>query len=103
MESGSLQGTNIVRFPSRQGSTTYRGDQRSLMDAVYNAGSLLLEAGDRQAKSLATRLAIFGFVSIDELRPDGSPRRLRASEAFAGSCAYPWRVSKPGSIERLRA
>jgi hypothetical protein len=44
---------------------------------------------------MATRLSIFGFVVIDEVQADGTPRRLRPSEAVQTSLARPWRVSKP--------
>lgn len=71
------------------------------MDAVYAAGSLSIEAGDRATKVMATRLTIFGFVVIDEVRADGTVRRLRPSEAFHASTDCPWRVSKPSSRYRL--
>jgi hypothetical protein len=67
------------------------------MDAVYTAGTLPIAAEDRAMKALATRLTIFGFVVLDEVRPDGSVRRLRASEAIHASPLHPWRISKPFS------
>jgi hypothetical protein len=67
------------------------------MDAVYAAGSLPVAAHDRTTKIAATRLTISGFVVIDEVRPDGTARRLRPSEAIHASTAHPWRVSKPSS------
>ena len=56
-------------------SASPRRDQRSLMDAVYAAGSLPIAAHDRATKAMATRLTIFGFVVIDEMqaRRHGSP------------------------------
>ena len=51
---------------------------------------------------MATRLSIFGFVVIDEIQADGTPRRLRPSEAILTSLARPWRVSKP-SMPHTRA
>ncbi|WP_040639277.1 hypothetical protein [Microvirga lotononidis] len=71
------------------------------MDAVYAAGSLPIAADDRATKVMATRLTIFGFVTIDEVQADGTVRRLRPSEAFHASTAYPWRVSKPSGRYRL--
>ena len=71
------------------------------MDAVYAAGSLPIEAGDRATKAMATRLTIFGFVVIDEVQIDGMARRLRPSEAFHASTALPWRVSKPSGRYRM--
>jgi hypothetical protein len=71
------------------------------MDAVYAAGSLPIDAGDRATKAMATRLNIFGFVVIDEMQADGSARRLRPSEAIHGCTARPWRVSKPSGRYRI--
>ncbi len=95
MESRSYQPTNVIRFPGARSSANPRREQRGLMDAVYAAGSLPIDAGDRATKAMATRLNIFGFVVIDEMQADGSPRRLRPSEAIHGCTARPWRVSKP--------
>ena len=65
------------------------------MEAVYTAGSLPVAADDRDTKAMAARLQLFGFVVIDQIEIDGTMRRLRSSEAVAGSLARPWRVSKP--------
>ncbi|MFL5161805.1 MAG: hypothetical protein ACJ8CZ_05070 [Microvirga sp.] len=101
MESRSSQATNVIRFPGARSSANSSRDQRSLMDAVYTAGSLPIAASDRATKIMATRLTIFGFVVIDELQADGTVRRLRPSEAVNTSTACPWRVSKPSSRYRL--
>ena len=101
MESRSSQLTNVVRFPGARQSANPRRDQRGLMDAVYAAGSLPIEAGDRATKAMATRLTIFGFVVIDEMKADGTFRRLRPSEAIHACTAWPWRVSKPSSRYRV--
>jgi hypothetical protein len=79
-----------------------RRDQRSLMDAVYTAGSLPVAADDRATKVMATRLNIFGFVVIDEIQGDGTARRLRPSEAVHATSDHPWRVSKPSSRYALK-
>ncbi|MFL5204156.1 MAG: hypothetical protein ACJ8B9_18960 [Microvirga sp.] len=97
MESRSSQATNVIRFPGARSSANPRRDQKSLMDAVYAAGSLTIGAGDRITKAMATRLTIFGFVVIDEVQANGMARRLRPSEAFHASTDWPWRVSKPSS------
>jgi hypothetical protein len=101
MESRSSEPTNVIRFPGSRLHTyqphASRRDQKSLMDAVYAAGSLPISADDRATKAMATRLTIFGFAVIDEIHPDGTARRLRPSEAFHTSTAHPWRVSKPSS------
>jgi hypothetical protein len=97
MESRSPQPTNVIRFPGARSSASPRRDQRSLLDAVYTAGSLPIAAEDRVTKTMATRLTIFGFVVIDEIQADGTARRLRPSEAIHASTAHPWRISKPSS------
>ena len=71
------------------------------MDAVYAAGSLAVDAGDRATKVAATRLTIFGFVVIDEVQADGTARRLRPSEAYRASTSHPWRISKPSGPYRV--
>ena len=101
MESKSSQATNVVRFPGARSSANPRRDQRSLMDAVYAAGFLPIEAQDRATKVMATRLTIFGFVVIDEMQADGTLRRLRPSEAFHACTARPWRISKPSGRYRI--
>jgi hypothetical protein len=97
MESKQECATNVVRFPGPRSSSSPQRDQKSLMDAVYAAGSLPIAAEDRATKAMATRLTIFGFVVIDEVQSDGTARRLRPSEAIHASTAHPWRVSRPSS------
>ena len=96
MESKRASAANVIRFPGPR-SACPRRDQRSLMDAVYTAGSLPIAAEDRSTKAMATRLTIFGFVVIDEVQADGTVRRLRPSEAIHTSTSHPWRVSRPSS------
>ncbi|MDF9793149.1 hypothetical protein M2440_003850 [Methylorubrum extorquens] len=59
-----------------------RSDQRNLMDAVYATGSLRVPAGDRETKLIASRLQVYGFLTIEEMDEDGALRRLRPSEAI---------------------
>ena len=73
-----------------------RADQRSLMDAVYATGSLRVPAGDRETKLIASRLQVYGFLTIEEMGEDGSLRRLRPSEAIRARSERPWRLSKAG-------
>jgi hypothetical protein len=101
MESRSSLPTNVIRFPGARSSANPNRDQRSLMDAVYAAGSLPIAGDDRAAKDMATRLTIFGFVVIDEMQADGTARRLRPSEAFSASTGRPWRISKPSGRYRI--
>ena len=95
MQSGQNQATNVVAFRQTRPQSYSRRDQKHLMEAVYTAGSLPVVADDRDTKAMAARLQLFGFVVIDELAADGTPRRLRSSEAVAASLDRPWRVSKP--------
>lgn len=71
-----------------------RADQRSLMDAVYATGSLRVPAGDRETKLIASRLQVYGFLTIEEVDEDGALRRLRPSEAIRARAERPWRLSK---------
>lgn len=71
-----------------------RRDQRSLMDTVYEAGTLPVAAGDRETKLLASRLLVYGFLTIDEVGEDGATRRLRPSEAVRAGRERPWRLSR---------
>jgi hypothetical protein len=87
--------TNIVPFRSARRQTSTRRDQKGLMEAVYTAGSLPLQAGDRESKVMAARLQVFGFVVIDEIQSDGTLRRIRPSEAIEARTNRPWQVSKP--------
>jgi hypothetical protein len=91
----SVAPTNIVPFRSARRQASPRRDQKGLMEAIYTAGSLPLQAGDRESKVLAARLQVFGFVVIDEIQPDGTLRRMRPSETIEVSTGRPWRVSKP--------
>jgi hypothetical protein len=87
--------TNVVPFRSARRTASPRRDQKGLMEAIYSAGSLPLQAGDRESKMMAARLQVFGFVVIDEIQSDGTLRRLRPSESIEGRTGRPWRVSKP--------
>ena len=91
----SFAHTNVVPFRSARRTASPRRDQKGLMEAIYSAGSLPLQAGDRESKMMAARLQVFGFVVIDEIQSDGTLRRLRPSESIAGRTGRPWRVSKP--------
>ena len=74
-----------------------RSEQRSLLDAVYATGSMVLAAEDRATKLTASRLQVYGFLGIEEVREDGTMRRLRPSEAIRARGERPWRLSRPAS------
>lgn len=86
----------LLDFAARAPAGSGRGDQRRFLDSVYAAGSLPVAAGDRAAKLMASRLQVYGFVTIEEVGPDGSLRRLKASQAIRAPLDRPWRVSKAG-------
>jgi hypothetical protein len=72
-----------------------RSEQRSLLDAVYGTGSMIVAAEDRAIKLTASRLQVYGFLAIEEVNEDGTMRRLRPSEAIRARAERPWRLSKP--------
>jgi hypothetical protein len=89
----------VVRFPgARRGASAIR-DQRTLMDAVYAAGSIPVDAADVATKRLAARLQILGFFEVSEVQSDGSLRRLRPSETMRADVAHPWRIARSGAGE----
>ena len=93
----SQASATIVRFPgARRGASVVR-DQRSLMDAVYNSGSIPVSADDVATKRLAARLQILGFFEVSEVQGDGSLRRLRPSETVRAEQLRPWRIAKSGA------
>jgi hypothetical protein len=84
----------VIGFESHKARTAPRREPRSLMEAVYSAGSVVLRADDRSARMVAAILGRLGFFCVDEMRPDGAVRRLGPSEMRLNACAHPWRVSK---------
>ena len=101
---GCVAVSNVVPFrrvaapPSmseHQAGLRRRGEQRVLMETVYALGSMVLGADDRETKLTASRLQVYGFVTIEELGEDGRGRRLRPSEAIRARTDRPWRLLKP--------
>lgn len=99
MRSVSTVSANVVRFPGPRTARRDGGDQKSLLDMVYTSGQMVVAADDRETKTLASRLQIFGFLNISEISMDGSARRLRPSEASSTSSDRPWRLSRPSFDE----
>ena len=83
--------TNIVAFKPR---TSVAHHPKSLMERIYAAGSLSIRADDRATKMAATMLQALGFLVIEEILADGTPRRLQRGEARQ-AMDRPWRLSKP--------
>ncbi len=101
---GCVAVSNVVPFRravpvpasgEREAHHRRRGEQRSLLDAVYATGSMIVAAEDRAMKLTASRLQVYGFLAIEEVGEDGLMRRLRPSEAIRARSERPWRLSKP--------
>lgn len=101
---GCVAVSNVVPFRrplpaqapgEREARDRRRSEQRSLLDAVYATGSMILAAEDRATKLTASRLQVYGFLAIEEVKEDGTMRRLRPSEAIRARGERPWRLSKP--------
>jgi len=83
--------TNVVAFRPRAAVAHH---PKSLMERVYASGSLSLRADDRATKAAAAMLQALGFLVIEEVLADGTPRRLGRGEARQ-AMDRPWRLSKP--------
>ncbi|MFL4994813.1 MAG: hypothetical protein ACJ8DV_26465, partial [Microvirga sp.] len=81
---------NVVAFKPRKPVTHH---PRSLMERIYAAGSLSIRADDRATKMAAIMLQALGFLVIEEILADGTPRRLNRGEARQ-ALDRPWRLSK---------
>ena len=79
----------------REARNRRRSEQRSLLDAVYATGSMIVAAEDRALKLTASRLQVYGFVAIEEVartascaaspvRGDSRPRRTALAPVEAG-------------------
>jgi hypothetical protein len=86
--------SNVVAFRRRAAPAPTR-HPNGLMEAVYSAGSLTLRADDVATKTAAVMLQALGFLLIDEILADGTPRRLARGEARK-ALDRPWRMVKPG-------
>jgi len=85
--------TNVVAFKPRQ-ATAERQHPKSLLERIYAAGSLAVRADDVATKTAAVMLQALGFLEIEEILADGTPRRLRRGEARK-VMDRPWRLLKP--------
>jgi hypothetical protein len=101
---GCVAVSNVVPFRravppqapgEREARNRRRSEQRSLLDAVYATGSMIVAAEDRAMKLTASRLQVYGFLAIEEITEEGLMRRLRPSEAIRARPERPWRLSKP--------
>jgi hypothetical protein len=86
--------SNVVAFRRRAAPAPSR-HPNGLMEAVYSAGSLTLRGDDLATKTAALMLHALGFLLVDEILADGTPRPLTRGEARK-AMDRPWRLSKPG-------
>jgi hypothetical protein len=85
--------TNVVAFKPRQAAAVQH-HPKSLVERIYAAGSLPVRADDVATKAAAVMLQALGFVVIEEILADGTPRRLQRGEARK-VMDRPWRLLKP--------
>jgi hypothetical protein len=84
--------TNIVPF-KRRVSSIGASAPKTILERIYTAGSLALPADDVATKMAALMLHAFGFIVIDEILADGTPRRLAKGKARS-AMDRPWRLAK---------
>jgi hypothetical protein len=91
MSQGVASSACVVPFarkaPSRE------AERAALLDAVSSAGSLEIVPRAFAARHAAAALHLMGFVSLDELQPDGSARRLKPSDAMKATPLLTWRIA----------
>lgn len=85
--------SNVVPFRGRTAAGPSR-HSKSILEAVYAAGSLTLRGDDLAVKAAAVMLERLGFLVIEEVLADGSLRPLGRGEARR-AVGRPWRLSKP--------
>ena len=83
--------TNVVAFKPR---TSVAHHPKSLLERIYAAGALSVRTDDKATKTAAVMLQALGFLVIEEILADGTPRRLQRGEA-RGAMDRPWRLLKP--------
>jgi hypothetical protein len=71
-------------------------ERTALLDAVGAAGCVMIAPRAFAARHAAAALHLMGFVSLEEVQPDGAARRLKASEAMSATPLLPWRVARIG-------
>jgi len=86
------EATNVVPFKPRKPAAQHH--PKTLIERIYAAGSLPVRADDVATKMAARMLQRLGFLVIEEISADGSPRLLQKSE-LRTAMDRPWRLSKP--------
>ncbi len=83
--------TNVVAFKPRAAAQPH---PKSLMERIYAAGSLPVRADDLATKAAAVMLQRLGFLVIEEILADGTPKPLGRGETRQ-AMDRPWRLAKP--------
>ncbi|HZH10959.1 MAG TPA: hypothetical protein VEZ24_11390 [Microvirga sp.] len=83
--------TNIVAFKPRAAAAHH---PKTILERVYAAGSIAVRADDTPTKTASLVLQAFGFLVIEEVLADGTPRLLERGKARE-AMDRPWRLSKP--------
>ena len=86
------QDSNVVAFKPR--TQTAQHHPKTLMERIYSAGSLPVRADDLATKTAAVMLQALGFLAIEEILADGTPRPLQCGQTRE-AMHRPWRLVKP--------
>jgi hypothetical protein len=86
------EAANVVAFRPRMPAAQHH--PKTLMERIYAAGSLSVRADDVATKMACMALQGLGFLVIEEILADGTPRLLKRGEARR-AMDRPWRLSKP--------
>jgi hypothetical protein len=92
-----LESPNVVAFKPRAARTHH---PKTLLERIYAAGSLAVRADDASTKLAAMMLQALGFLVIEEVLADGTPRVLERGQARS-AMDRPWRLSKPAFSGRI--
>jgi hypothetical protein len=83
---------SVVPFARRH--TNRQAETAALLDQVSSGGCLEIVPRAFAARDAAAALHLMGFVAIDEIQPDGTQRRLKASDAQGSPPFLTWKVSR---------
>lgn len=84
--------SNVVAFKPRKPDVQHH--PKTLIERIYSAGSISVRADDVATKTAAVMLQALGFVLIEEILADGTPRALQCGQTRE-AMGRPWRLLKP--------
>ncbi len=90
--------STVVRLKPRNAvsrSASTGRHPRHLLEDVYTAGSLPVQADDLPTKLLAVTLSSLGFLVVEEIQPDGTARRIGTRMNRSACDPRPWRLLRP--------